>query len=659
MATDNLYNDISIFDAEYYLANNPLLAAALEEAGVSAQEHYYLHGAAESAEGGVDGEFRLPNAWFDIDFYRTTKPGLEDVPANELLAHFALHGSKELLAPNPAYADENGKLKVAELAAYLEANPGVKEAVAEMTGTPVGAELTPEQASIAAFHFFTYGIEEGLSGGIADIKPVNPIEPDETDTLTEALEALVVAEAGVSDVLASAAEAVNAAEETPLKGDALKEFIKNYDAEKLAEDVAGAKEAVDDAQAKLDTTIADRSDARIETFTDNGGATELIAENIVSADARMTDANIAAAVTKAQQGVNKDPETYDEAGSAWVEGTSTGEKFTAKALQTAMINANSALAGDIITNGDDEALLVNLRTAITEYANAGGDLETALSDTTNYASLTVLLSAINTALSDADPATAAKDLVEKLVEGDSGTNIALTLDVTTSVDAAAEKAINDALAQSFDRAELYDAADAAEKAFAETDSGKLLVEAEDLAAEREALNDAVTEAQKDLQEAQELSDAMDGFKAAYDGAVAELEEAQQYFIDNDLALPVVLDGLMTATEGNDIFLYNSEAATVNGFGLEGEDTIFFGEGFTLFDATGLDITKSGIGNADVLEIIWQQVGNNVELYVEAQAFSGSVTGTDELTKVTLVGVNGSDLQDNLDNGQLSLGDLLA
>lgn len=199
----NIYTDIKLFDAEYYLANNADVAAAIEGTDVTAQDHYFLHGAAEN---------RAPNSWFNAAEYVAQNPDLADVDANLLLAHFALHGVNEGRAPNAATAGADGKIKPELLADYVnaEGNEDVKAAIAEITGTPVGAELTAEQATIAAQHFFTYGINEGRKGGIAD-----EISGDDTgiEAVVEALEAyqaaLTAQEAAVKaekEVIKSAAE---------------------------------------------------------------------------------------------------------------------------------------------------------------------------------------------------------------------------------------------------------------------------------------------------------------------------------------------------------------------------------------------------------------------------------------------------------------------
>ena len=95
------------------------------------------------------------------------------------------------------------------------------------------------------------------------------------------------------------------------------------------------------------------------------------------------------------------------------------------------------------------------------------------------------------------------------------------------------------------------------------------------------------------------------------------------------------------------------------FGKKGEDSIFFGEEFELAKITETGITGSQ-GDATKLEILWQEVANGVELYVESVASAGSGTSdTVDLTKVTLVGVTGEDLEAGFDNGLFSLGDFVA
>lgn len=259
----NLYTDIKLFDAEYYLANNPDVAAAIQGTDITAQDHYFLHGAAESLTGGTEDGSRAPNAWFNAAEYVAQNPDLADVDANLLLAHFALHGVNEGRAPNAATAGADGKIKPALLADYVnaEGNEDVKDAIAEITGTPVGAELTAEQAAIAAQHFFAYGINEGRKGGIAD--EISGDDGDVEEAIIEALEAyqaaLTAQEAAVKaekEVIKSAAEhkEVTLDKDATAKeaADAVKDAIEGDDG--AAEKVIGASD---------NTITGDITDAKI------------------------------------------------------------------------------------------------------------------------------------------------------------------------------------------------------------------------------------------------------------------------------------------------------------------------------------------------------------------------------------------------------------
>lgn len=242
----NIYTDIKLFDAEYYLANNADVAAAIEGTDITAQDHYFLHGAAEN---------RAPNSWFNAAEYVAQNPDLADVDANLLLAHFALHGVNEGRAPNAATAGEDGKIKPALLADYVnaEGNEDVKAAIAEITGTPVGAELTAEQAAIAAQHFFAYGINEDRKGGIAD--EISGDDGDVEEAIIEALEAYqaaltaqAAAEKAEQDVAAKAA-AAKLVDEAGKDEDYDIEDVAGKIAETLANDGAlnnGVRTAADD-----------------------------------------------------------------------------------------------------------------------------------------------------------------------------------------------------------------------------------------------------------------------------------------------------------------------------------------------------------------------------------------------------------------------------
>lgn len=89
----------ALFDASYYLTNNPDVAAA----GVDPYQHYLDHGAAEG---------RNPNAYFDTKYYLTQNPDVAASGMNPLL-HFANYGYKEGRDPSLLFSDSK----------YVAANP--------------------------------------------------------------------------------------------------------------------------------------------------------------------------------------------------------------------------------------------------------------------------------------------------------------------------------------------------------------------------------------------------------------------------------------------------------------------------------------------------------------------------------------------------------
>jgi len=114
---------------------------------------------------------------------------------------------------------------------------------------------------------------------------------------------------------------------------------------------------------------------------------------------------------------------------------------------------------------------------------------------------------------------------------------------------------------------------------------------------------------------------------------------------------VELNDTGTGTEANDLFVYAEEAITISGFGLQGEDQLYIGEGFSeqrLAD----DVTDTRLGDSATLEVFFQQEGNNAAIYVENEAFAGNATNASDLTKITLTGVSIDDLQ--FENGYVSV-----
>ena len=108
------------FDAAFYLAHNPDVAAA----HVDPYLHYLMYGAREG---------RDPNPYFDTQYYLSQNPDVAAAGVNPLL-HYELYGWKEGRDPSALF----------DTRAYLTANPDV-----------AAAGVSP------LLHFLAYGIYEG------------------------------------------------------------------------------------------------------------------------------------------------------------------------------------------------------------------------------------------------------------------------------------------------------------------------------------------------------------------------------------------------------------------------------------------------------------------------------------------------------------------
>jgi hypothetical protein len=112
-------------------------------------------------------------------------------------------------------------------------------------------------------------------------------------------------------------------------------------------------------------------------------------------------------------------------------------------------------------------------------------------------------------------------------------------------------------------------------------------------------------------------------------------------------------GASAGTDADDLFVYAEAELDISGFGLEGNDLLFIGEGFSEVRVeTGDDAVSDRLGASSELEIFFQQEGNNALIFVEEEAFGGNATNANDLVKITLAGVNIEDLQ--FENGYVSV-----
>ena len=145
-----------LLDVEYYLANNPDVAEAVQAGTITAWDHAVQFGMSEG---------RVVTRVFDEAFYLQSNPDIAQAVASGQiksgLQHFVLFGHTESRPVNP----------VLDLDRYLEANPDVAEAAAAGVIDPLA-------------HLMTYGITEGRSLGNGIQLPVFDNDPLFTGGLT-------------------------------------------------------------------------------------------------------------------------------------------------------------------------------------------------------------------------------------------------------------------------------------------------------------------------------------------------------------------------------------------------------------------------------------------------------------------------------------------
>jgi len=172
--------------------------------------------------------------------------------------------------------------------------------------------------------------------------------------------------------------------------------------------------------------------------------------------------------------------------------------------------------------------------------------------------------------------------------------------------------------------------------------------ADDVAAADEAINgdegiqariDAFAEAVEYLESAKALETELASLVEARDAALADFEA-------NDYLEPVMLDTNKFGTTGSDIFVFDGEAVSVSSFGRAGDDVLFVGSGYTLNEGDADE------GNNAVLEVFFNQRGNNAEIIIETEAYGSDLAEGAGVKVITLTGVNIEDL--TFENGIITL-----
>ena len=120
-----------------------------------------------------------------------------------------------------------------------------------------------------------------------------------------------------------------------------------------------------------------------------------------------------------------------------------------------------------------------------------------------------------------------------------------------------------------------------------------------------------------------------------------IEDAETALDDEGYVIKTLTDD---AGSDSDVFLFADDegtSASIAGFGDAGDDSIFFGEGYTL-NVLGedADIATERLGDNDALEIFVQEIDGSTKLFVESDEFAGNDRSADALTEITLTGVTG-------------------
>ena len=120
----------------------------------------------------------------------------------------------------------------------------------------------------------------------------------------------------------------------------------------------------------------------------------------------------------------------------------------------------------------------------------------------------------------------------------------------------------------------------------------------------------------------------------------------------------LLEGADNFTTDSDVYLFDetlSAGQSLTDFGADGEDKIYFGEQFSLVEIAGENGINGNEGDVAALEILWEQDGADLKLYVEEETFGGNSDGVADVTTITLTGVDAADV--SFEAGYLSAGEV--
>lgn len=645
------------------------VAAAFQEAGLSPLEHFQRFGAEEGLQAfpaGYTGPAGLTEALADYQGAVAARTEFLNGNAdNELLEGTAvIQGLAEGEEPTPAQV----------ATAIEQANTAAQNAVETAEDNLQDAIDTLDVAR--ATQFSAAGTDSALDQADID-EAVTALDSISTTTLMRdaTLEAArVEAQAAVdADETVYTEDGLLASDGyTPLTlNDDGEYVVATGDAEVVgyANVVTPADAAPSDASAEgvstldISTVAAGFTGSLALTFTPQGGSETTVELDIENG---IVTAGTTDAVTVNEAGteitISGLAESQAASGSYAYTEASLAETFSAAELQQEIVDAEDALSAHEASKGDYAALLDSVRDAINAHIGAGGEnLDISVNYGDNASDLLDLRGLIRGVVDvedgeEVDEADA-KALVEAIETAGFEIEAAEGEELT-----AQEKAINAAFADIEKRVELETAVTTAEENFDATATGEILNVILTLQEERQELIDniakaeeALAEAQADAEGTQQLVDALAALDEQIETALAFLENSEE---EGGFGVTLIdfADG-SDATAESDLYVFSDakgETVSIANFGAEGEDRLFFGEGYTLV-ALGDDEITDRVGASDALEIFWAETETGLTLYVEADAEAGRDLGTSAITTIELAGVTAEDINDDLANGFLSVG----
>ena len=453
-----------------------------------------------------------------------------------------------------------------------------------VTSVAAGIEYSETDAGAAEYSLADLQDEAGIDSSVFNL--VNALTDYAAAQEVEAAALAAAADVAAANFAALGYSAFDANADDELSATELATFTAAYDAVEVAADQETADEAVTDAETALAAARGDTIDVATAGFA-NAFADY---DGLAASDDRLADLLAAA---QALVDASTDVAT----------------------AQTAIDDAETAVADDVDTNGTNTELLETLRDAII----AAGDATLEYVDASGAETL-------------------ADVLAEILIALDTGTDAAIEDAVTAIAGYGPADSTDDdidAVGLLIDaRADLIADVTTAETAYAAVDEVADLAIAAELVSDRDDLI-------ADLADAEELADDVTVVVDAYDVAAAATDDAETTITDAGWAVQTLDTGLTATTDSDVILATDLTEGDIADFGDAGTDLIYFGTGYSLVtmaddeDATDID------GDVSEVEIFVVDDGTDLFLYVEVNAFDGSTDSNGDIVVIELTGATGS------------------